>query len=82
MDYPITYTTLPQLPLNALFSSLSFTDALTLAKDAPVNHIRFGDTIGSVQVTDCRTGESVSVADQLLRLLRGRLYGEPYLCRP
>lgn len=81
MRRDIPFYAIPPLPI-AAGGPISLANAIGLAAVAPENHLRFGDTSAEVMIQDCCTGGSVSVATQLLRILRGQLYGQPYVCQP
>jgi hypothetical protein len=47
---------------------------------APAMHGNFLQQMDQIQVPDCQTGEQTTVAAEVLRLVRGRLIGQPYVC--
>jgi hypothetical protein len=58
--------------------------ALTQAYGAPEQHLNFGTGMATIQIEDCQTKQLITVADQVLKVVRGRLKNQhaAYACRP
>lgn len=50
--------------------------------DRPEFHGNFGDRMGEITVSDCATGAATPLDQALLRIIHGRMDGQPYRCQP
>lgn len=60
----------------------SLVSTIRQAASAPEYHGAFGDRMAEISVADCQTRETVAADEALVRVIRGRMLGQPYACAP
>ncbi len=60
---------------------LTFIGSVQEAAELPQYHGNFGNRMHEILVADCQTGQATPFDEALLRLIRGRIVRQPYLCQ-